>query len=97
MQEPTAQRAQARSPSDESAYEKSLNGSLLAIDVVVVLAERDSNACLEGFLEAGLDFFHFIVAGQLRTLLIGDFVAFPRLVDLLDLDDLAGRGADRQH
>src|SRR5262249_56399941 len=58
---------------------------------------RPGDARLERLFESGLDLFHLVLTGELGAVLLRNLVTLPRLVDLLDLDDVAGRGADRQH
>src|SRR5215467_10904934 len=97
-QGPPAQPRQNGPASEEPADEEPAHGALLVVEIIlVVLAERPGDARLERLFESGLDLFHLVLTGELGAVLLRELVPLPRLVDLLDLDDVAGRGADRQH
>src|SRR5262245_60454656 len=97
-QGPPAQPRQDGPAPEEPADEEPTQGALLVVEIIlVVLAERSGDARLERLFERSLDLFHFVLAGEPGTVLFRELVPLSRLVDLLDLDDISGRGADRQH
>src|SRR5262245_23002881 len=104
MHEPTAQTARNKAAPAKPSHEQSPKGSVVVLVVVLVvflllvlLTEHTSDARLEGCLESGVNLLNLLLAGQLCTLLLREFLALPGLVDLLELDDLARRGADCHH
>src|SRR5215470_14319092 len=102
LEEPPAEKSteqqSTQGPPAQPRQDGPAYGALLVVEVIlVVLTERPGDARLERLFESGLDLFHLVLTRELGAVLLRNLVTLPRLVDLLDLDDVAGRGADRQH
>src|SRR5262249_28424324 len=91
-QEFSAQLVAQRAAHEQMTSDETSKGELLG-----VLPKRLRDARLIGFLEGGFELVRHVVGAQLRVLGFGELVAMPGPVELLDIDDLAGRDAQRQH